>query len=120
MRELVGRVRAMLRRRELDRGDGGVRTAGDVEVDLIRHEVRAAGRVVQVTPTELRMLALLASADRPFTRYELLSDAWGTSIVPDERSCDVHMANLRRKLEDEPARPARVLTVRGVGYRLAR
>ncbi len=91
-----------------------------MEIDLIRHEVGAAGRNVPVTPTELRMLALLASADRPFTRHELLSEAWGTSIVPDERSCDAHIANVRRKVEDTPARPTRVLTVRGVGYRLAR
>jgi len=120
MREFVSRARAMLRRREIDRGSEEVRSVGDVEIDLLRHEARVAGRKAAVTPTELRMLALLASADRPFTRHELLSEAWGTPIVPDERSCDVHVANLRRKIEDDPAHPRRIVTVRGVGYRLAR
>jgi two-component system, OmpR family, response regulator RegX3 len=122
MRELVSRTHAMLRRRELDRHGAGdrIRSAGDVEVDLLRHEVWAAGRRVRVTPTELRLVSLLASEDRAFSRRELLEHAWQTTFVPDERSCDVHIANLRRKLEDDPATPTRLLTVRGLGYRLAR
>jgi two-component system, OmpR family, response regulator RegX3 len=121
MRELVSRTRAILRRRELDRAGGErTRTAGDVTIDLLRHEVAVAGRQVRVTPTELRLLSLLASKDRSFTRREILEHVWETSFVPDERSCDVHIANLRRKIEDDPGAPTRVLTVRGVGYRLAR
>jgi two-component system response regulator RegX3 len=121
MRELVSRTHAMLRRRELDRSGGDrMRAAGDVEIDLMRHEVWVAGRRVRVTPTELRLLSLLASQDRAFSRRELLQHAWETTFVPDERSCDVHVANLRRKLEDDPATPARLLTVRGLGYRIAR
>jgi two-component system response regulator RegX3 len=119
--ELVSRARAILRRRRLDQGaQHEVRRFGDVEVDLLRHEVRVADRPVRLTPTEYRLLLKLAEADRAFGRRELLEAAWDTVFVPDPRSCDVHVANLRRKLEDDPGSPRRVLTVRGVGYRLAR
>jgi DNA-binding response OmpR family regulator len=119
--ELVSRARAILRRRRLDAASpSSVRRAGDVEVDLLRHEVRVDGRQVRLTPTEFKLLAHLASADRAFTRRELLEAAWDTVFVPDARSCDVHVANVRRKVEDDPVRPTRILTVRGVGYRLAR
>jgi two-component system response regulator RegX3 len=121
MAELVSRVRAIVRRRELDRGEGArVLRAGDVEVDLVRHEASIAGEPIRLTPTELRILSLLAGEDRPFTRHEILQHAWGTSFVPEERSCDAHIANLRRKLEPTADAPDRLLTVRGVGYRLAR
>ena len=121
MRELISRTREILRRRELDRAtpDQVIR-AGDVRLDLLRHEVAVAGKPTHVSPTELRILALLASEDRPFTRREILEDAWETTFVPDVRACDVHIANLRRKIEPVPAEPVRLLTVRGVGYRLAR
>jgi two-component system response regulator RegX3 len=121
MRELVSRTRAMLRRRDLDRATPEqVLRAGDIEIDLLRHEVKIAGVPVRVSPTELRILARLASEDRPFTRRQILEYAWDTSFVPDVRACDVHIANLRRKIEPEPSDPVRLLTVRGVGYRLAR
>jgi two-component system, OmpR family, response regulator RegX3 len=121
MRELVSRVRAILRRRELDRtGEIRFLRAGDVELDLLRREVSVAGAPVHLTPTEFQLLRILASEDRAFTRHELLSGAWNTPVVPDDRSCDVHIANLRRKIETDPAQPGRVLTVRSVGYRLAR
>jgi DNA-binding response OmpR family regulator len=119
--ELVSRARAILRRRRLDEdARRDVRRVGDVELDLLRHEARVAGQPVRLTPTEFRLLVKLAEADRAFRRRELLEAAWDTVFVPDPRSCDVHVANLRRKIEDDPARPQRVLTVRGVGYRLAR
>jgi two-component system response regulator RegX3 len=119
--ELVSRARAILRRRRIDEGgQREVRRVGDVELDLLRHEVRVGGRPVRLTPTEYRLLVKLAESDRAFGRRELLEAAWDTPFVPDPRSCDVHVANLRRKIEDEPADPQRVLTVRGVGYRLAR
>jgi DNA-binding response OmpR family regulator len=75
---------------------------------------------VRLTPTEFKLLALLAKEDRAYTRRELLQEVWDTTFVPDERSCDVHVANLRRKVEDDAADPTRVVTVRGVGYRLVR
>jgi DNA-binding response OmpR family regulator len=119
-RELVSRVRAMLRRRQLDRGGVPERRAGDVSIDLLRYEVSVAGRAVQLTPIELRIVAQLADEDRAYSRRELLAAAWDTSFVPDDRSCDGHIANIRRKLEDDPSQPRRLLTVRGVGYRLSR
>ena len=121
MRELVSRVRAILRRRDLDRSAGERRRrVGDLELDPLRYEVHVAGRKVDLTPTEFRLLSLLAEEDRPFTRRELLEAAWDTTFIPDERSCDVHVSNLRRKLEDDPTEPARLVTVRGVGYQLNR
>lgn len=116
--ELVSRARAMVRRGR--NRPVPVLRLGDVEIDLLRHEVRVAGRDARLTPTEFKLLALLAREDRAYTRRELLEEAWDTVFVPDERSCDVHIANLRRKVEDDPGEPTRVLTVRGVGYRLAR
>jgi two-component system response regulator RegX3 len=121
MTELVIRTRAMLRRQELDRGFAQRQiSVGDLRIDLARHEVEVAGVPTRVTPTELRVLALLASEDRAFTRREILEHVWETVFVPDERTCDVHIANVRRKIESDPADPGRLLTVRGVGYRLAR
>jgi two-component system response regulator RegX3 len=121
MRELISRTRAILRRRDLDRA-GGERelVAGDVRIDILRHEAWVGERHVPLTPTELRLLSLLAREDRAFTRREILEHVWQTTFVPDERSCDVHVANVRRKIEDDAAEPLRLLTVRGVGYRLAR
>jgi DNA-binding response OmpR family regulator len=119
MTELVIRVRAMLRRQELGRNRAQrVVSVGDLSIDLGRHEVSVDGEHVRLTPTEVRLLTLLATEDRAFSRREILEHVWETMFVPDERSCDVHIANLRRKIEDDPAHPSRVLTVRGVGYRL--
>jgi two-component system response regulator RegX3 len=121
MSELVSRIRALLRRRELDRGEReAIIRAGDVEIDLRRHEVTVGGEPVLLTPTELRILVLLASEDRPFTRREILRSARGTPYVPDERACDVHVGNLRAKLGRDRGAPERLVTVRGVGYRLTR
>jgi two-component system response regulator RegX3 len=121
MLELVSRTRALLRRRELDRsGVEQLRSAAGIEIDLLRHETTVDGRRAVLTPTEFRLLELLSREDRAYTRRELLEAAWDTTFVPDERSCDVHIANLRRKIEDDPAEPTRILTVRGLGYRLAR
>jgi len=118
MLELVSRVRAILRRRELDRSTS-IRRFGDLELDLTRHEVRVAGERLRLTPTEFKLLALLASEDRVFTRREIMQHLWESAYVGDERSADAHIANIRRKIERTPQEPARLLTVRGVGYRLA-
>jgi two-component system, OmpR family, response regulator RegX3 len=120
--ELVSRVRALLRRRELDRREGeqAVRAVGNLRIDLMRHQVSLAGAPVLLTPSEFRILALLAS--RPgvvFTRRQILEHISDTPVTVDDRACDLHVFNLRRKLEDDPANPAWVLTVRGIGYRLA-
>jgi len=121
MRELVSRTRAILRRRRLDRSSSPqTLRAGEVEIDPLRHEVTVAGSPTRVSPTELRILMLLAGEDRAFTRKEILQHVWETAYVPDDRACDVHIANLRKRIEPEPSEPVHLLTVRGVGYRLAR
>jgi two-component system response regulator RegX3 len=119
--ELVSRVRAILRRRELDRAGVGrtVRRVGGVELDLRRHRVRVDGIDVELTPSELSILALLAETpERVFTRREIMQNLWNSTYVGDERACDVHVSNLRRKIERDPARPERLVTVRSVGYKL--
>jgi two-component system response regulator RegX3 len=120
--ELVARIRAVLRRRDLDRGEASppvIRVAG-LEVDRLRHEVRADGRLVNLTPSEFRLLALLASEPgRAFTRPELVRELWRSDYVGDERICDTHVVGIRRKIEVDPTRPRRLVAVRGVGYKLA-
>ena len=121
MAELVGRIRAILRRRALDRagGAGVVRRVGGLEVDLVRHEVRVDGAVVPLTRSEFRLLQLLsAEPERAFARREIVQHLWDSDYAGDERAADTHVVNLRRKIEDDPARPRRLVTVRGVGYKL--
>jgi two-component system response regulator RegX3 len=120
--ELVSRVRAILRRRELDRrGDAaGAVEVGGIRLDLVRHRVVVDGRTLDLTPSEFRILALLASEpDRVFTRRQIMEHLWASPYVGDERACDVHVSNLRRKVERDPGNPERIVTVREVGYRLA-
>jgi two-component system response regulator RegX3 len=121
MSELVSRVRALLRRRELDRQARGpaVRQLGGIRIDYARHLVSVDGRPVDLTASEFKLLALLADEpERVFTREQIMEHLWQTPYFGDTRACDVHVSNLRRKLERDPARPERVVTVRGVGYKL--
>jgi DNA-binding response OmpR family regulator len=120
-RELVARVRAVLRRTDSARAGGAeVLRAADVEVDLPRMRVSAGGRPVDLTPTELQLLAtLVREPGRVFTRGQLLDAIHGVAIESYERAVDAHVKNLRRKLEPEPGQPRYVITVRGVGYRFA-
>ena len=119
--ELVSRVRALLRRREFDLRSAteGIRRVGSLELDPGRHRVLLEGREVTLTPSEFRLLALLASApDRVFRRREIMQHLWQSSYIGDERACEVHISNVRRKIERDPARPRRLVTVRGAGYKL--
>ncbi len=118
-REVVARVRAVLRRtRGLPAAPQVIR-AGDIEVDLIRHRVAIGGKEVELTPTEFDLLgALAAEPGRAFSRRQLLEAAQGTSFVGLERTIDAHIKNLRAKVEVDPRHPQRILTVFGVGYRL--
>jgi len=120
MAELVSRVRAILRRRTLDRSaaaGGVVREVGGIRVDLARHEVLVDGEPVALTPSEYRLLTLLMNEPhRVFTRRQIMQHLWDSAWVADERTCDAHVSNLRRKLG--PAGD-RIATVRGVGYKLA-
>jgi two-component system response regulator RegX3 len=119
MPELISRVRAILRRRELDRG-AVVRQVGGIQLDLRRRTAQVDGRDVPLTPSEFRLLAfLMADAGRVCTRRELMQHLWESAYVGDERAVDVHVANLRRKIEANPQDPSRIVTVRGAGYMLA-
>jgi two-component system response regulator RegX3 len=120
MVELVARVRSILRRRQLDSSERNhVLDVGDLHLDLSRHEARIGGRPVHLTVSELKLLALLAGdPNRAFTRREIMEALWDSSFVGDARACDIHVGNVRRKIEEDPASPKRLVTVRGVGYRL--
>jgi two-component system response regulator RegX3 len=121
MAELVGRIRAMLRRRELDQSSRG-RTlrVGTLELDPMRHQATLAGDPKRLTPSEFKLLLLLAEQpERVFSRREIMQHLWDSDYVGDQRACDIHISNLRQKLEEDPANPERIVTVRGVGYKLA-
>ena len=110
VRELLGRVRAQLRRRELDRSDG-VRRArrsrpGPVTIDLARHLVTVRGEPVNLTRSEFQVLRLLAeNPGQVFSRKEIMEELWQTEFRGDVRACDVHISNLRQKVESRPAEP---------------
>jgi two-component system alkaline phosphatase synthesis response regulator PhoP len=121
-RELVARVQAMLRRPRSSTAEPdppAPRHLGDLIIDTARFEVRKRGEPVSLTARELSLLATLAAhPGHVFTRAQLLEKVWGSELY-DDHVVDVNIGNLRRKLEDDPARPRWVQTVRGVGYRLA-
>jgi two-component system, OmpR family, response regulator RegX3 len=116
--ELISRVRAILRRRDFDRGSS-VRRVGSLELDLGRHQVLVEGEAIALTPSEFRLLSYLASnTGRVCTRRQLMQHLWESAYVGDERAVDVHVGNLRRKIESDPQSPSRLVTVRGAGYML--
>ncbi len=124
VRELIGRVRAQLRRRELDRtrsvSEAKTIEAGPVRIDLARHLVSIRGEPVNLTRSEFQLLRLLVG--RPgevFARAQIMEELWQTEFDGDERACDVHISNLRQKVERDPQHPELVLTVRRVGYRFS-
>ncbi|WP_028809817.1 response regulator transcription factor [Streptomyces sp. 351MFTsu5.1] len=123
-RELMARIRTVLRRsgRGVDTGprEDPVVRAGDLGVDPARHEVHCDGAPVECTPAEFEiLLAMAAEPERVFSRRQLLEVTRGTDRASTERAVDVHIMNLRRKIEADPRRPARLLTVFGVGYKLS-
>jgi two-component system, OmpR family, alkaline phosphatase synthesis response regulator PhoP len=118
--ELLGRIRALLRRREFDRAtDGGmVRRVGGLTIDVLQDRVTVDGVSAALTPSEFKILNLLASnPGAVFTRRQILEHLWGGVVVGDEHTSEVHISGLRRKLES-PGGPKRLVTVRGVGYKL--
>jgi DNA-binding response OmpR family regulator len=118
-RELVARVRAVLRRHDHDAA-GEVLRAGDLELDVPRLRATVAGRPVTLTATEFALLAALArQPGRVFTRSQLLDAIHGVAFESYERAIDAHVKNIRRKLEPDARTPRYLLTVYGVGYRLA-
>jgi len=120
-RELVARIRAVLRRYEGDRADVERIVVGDVEIDLKTRELTVGGRNVELTPTEFDLLAYLARhPGQVFTRLQLLREVQGYTYDSFARTIDTHVKNLRRKIEEDPKNPRYILTVHGVGYRFAR
>jgi DNA-binding response OmpR family regulator len=119
-RELSARVEALLRRtRPAPTAPPRPLRVGDLAVDPLRHEVTVAGRAVGCTPLEFRILAAMAAEPaRVFTRRQLLSTTGELSLDVTDRAVDVHVMNIRRKIEADPRRPRRMLTVYGVGYKL--
>jgi DNA-binding response OmpR family regulator len=119
-RELVARVRAMMRRprsEPVSEATGSLGGSG-LNVDVARHRVSVDGRSVDLSRTEFELLgALLRDPGIVVSRDQLLDRVWGPSFVGDDHLLDVHMANLRRKLGDEPSQPRFIETVRGVGFR---
>lgn len=126
LRELVARMRAVLRRRsgaDLARLLPGeevedVVSVGDVTVDHLRHEVTVRGQEVRLPLKEFELLSLLLeNAGRVLTRDVLIDRVWGADYVGDTKTLDVHIKRLRSKIEEDPAHPVRIVTIRGLGYK---
>ena len=118
-RELLARVRALLRRSErAPEPDREVVATGDLEVDATKRQASRAGRPLALKPKEYDLLAFFVrNRGRAFTRDQLLNQVWGYDFAGDSRTVDVHVRWLREKIEDEPSKPSRLITVRGTGYR---
>jgi two-component system, OmpR family, response regulator len=123
LRELLARVRAMLRRAKMAEGQPGggeaVLKVGDIEVDIGRHRASKGGAGLELTPKEFDLLAFLArNKSLVFSRDHLLEKVWGYDFAGDTRTVDVHIRWLRRKIEADPNNPEHLITVRGTGYKL--
>ena len=119
-RELVSRVKAILRRTGGPVDGRALISIGDLQIDTLSRQVRVADTLVHLTSSEYRILLHLAShPGRAFSREAILSALWEESPVGDERAIDVHIHNIREKLEPDPKSPTYILTVRGFGYRLS-
>ncbi len=115
-RELRARVRAVLRRTEGEAPE--LYRFGEVEVDLARCELRRAGKLVELTPLELKLLtAFLRHRGKTLSRDQLLDEVWGSGVAVTDRVIDTHVTNLRKKIEPEPAEPRYLVSLRGHGYR---
>jgi DNA-binding response OmpR family regulator len=120
MRELAARVRAVLRRFEKQGGVGDILRQADILLDRTGRILTVAGQAIDLTPSEFDLLAtMIAAPGRVFTRLELLERVQGTAYEGYERTIDVHIRNLRTKIEPDPANPRYIETVYGAGYRFA-
>ena len=124
LRELVARMRAVLRRAPLDKvGElaEGALGVGDVQLDPDQHEVRIRGEAVALPLKEFELLhILLANAGRVLPRETLIDRVWGNDYVGDTKTLDVHIKRLRAKIEDDPGNPQKIVTIRGLGYKYER
>ena len=117
-RELVARIRAVLRRGQEAELLPEVVEVGDVRMDIERHEVSVSGRAVRLALKEFELLELLLrNAGRVMTRAQLIDRVWGSDYVGDTKTLDVHVKRLRSKIEPDPTRPVKLVTVRGLGYK---
>jgi len=124
--ELLARIRSAIRRGRAVNGDGsadgsgdGVLTAAGITMDVERHRVTVDGHELTLPLKEFDLLEMLmANAGRVLTRRQLLNNVWGSDYIGDTKTLDVHVRRLRAKIEQRPAQPTRLVTVRGLGYRL--
>jgi two-component system, OmpR family, response regulator RegX3 len=121
VRELVARIRTSLRRRQPALGfdeDDSVKQVGDVRLDPERHEVHVRGELVSLPRKEFELLELLMDrAGRVVSRDFAIEQVWGDDYVGDTKTLDVHINRLRGRLEEDPSKPTRIMTIRGIGYR---
>jgi two-component system alkaline phosphatase synthesis response regulator PhoP len=118
-REVVARVRAVLRRAQGDAHQSGVIRIGDLAIDLAGRSVTVKGQPVSLTPTEFDLLAVMArNPGRPFTRAQLMELVYDVAYTGYDRAIDSHIKNLRHKIEPDSREPRYVLTVYGVGYKM--
>ena len=118
-RELIARMRAILRRERQRIIPQSSYVAGALRLDVDRHEVTVGGKAVELTPKEFRILhQLLQYPSRVFSRNELLDLVWGQDCALEEHTLDIHIHSLRHKIEADPNRPRVIVTVRGIGYKL--
>lgn len=123
-RELLARIKSALRRPEMegyeDAEESFLFKQGDLSIDFSRREVRMSGKLVPLPLKEYELLAVMAGRPgKVFERDELLSRIWGEDFYGDEKTLDVHIRRLRARIETDPAEPRYILTIRGVGYRMA-
>ena len=118
MREVIARARALLRRAETPAAEPQTLASGDLRVDLRARSAHRAGNPLALKPKEFELLThFLRHRRRAFTREQLLQAIWGYDFAGDTRTVDVHIRWLRQKIEDEPGKPSRLITIRGTGYR---
>lgn len=119
-RELTARIRAVLRRMERESVEGTLLRAGDIVLDEVMHRVWVGEKTIDLTPTEFEILAIfMRTPGRVFSRWELMERLQGEATEGVERTIDVHIRNLRTKIETDPRQPRYIETVYGIGYRFA-
>ena len=117
-RELIARIKAILRRVNLTRQTDDVVGFGNVEVDFKKYEARKDGQSIYLTSLEFLLLKfLIENSDRALSRNDILDGVWGEEVYVYDRTVDTHVGHLRKKIEDNPDNPAHIVSVRGVGYR---